>query len=361
MRAEIFDMTRLTKSALLFGLPLLVFGIFRGLLLWIYPEQFDGLTLHEVALAFIHGMRFDASTIVVVFIVPLLLMNLPFAFAQRAGWFNFFAWLLYGLTLVMAGVLVSDLIYFGFVSRHLGNEIMLLENDGGFVLDMALGSYKWMVLAFVIGAALLFALWRKVLTSKLVPARFMAVKYVIMLLGLIVIGRGGVTNKPISPIDAFTTGETRVGNLVLNGVFTAAHASNNSKSVNHHFVPLGDALRTVQGSATPADTEFPMLKRYPAHKTNYNIVFVMLESWDPKYIDSFGAGNFKLTPNFDVLAAQGLKFDNFYAAGQRSIEGAQAALTGLPVLTGMPVIGSGLELSNISRLAALPRATAIAP
>lgn len=348
-------MTRLTKSALLFGLPLLIFGIFRGLLLWIYPEQFDGLRLHEVALAFIHGVRFDASTIVVVFIVPLLLMNLPFAFAQRAGWFNFFAWLLYGLTLIMAGVLVSDLLYFGFVSRHLGNEIMLLGNDGGFVLDLVFGSYKWIVLVFVIGAALLFVAWRAILTLRLTITRFMAVKYVVMLLALIVIGRGGITNKPISAIDAFTTGETRFGNLVLNGVFTAAHASNNSKSVNHHFTPLADALRSVQGATPPVDAEFPMLKRYPAHQTHYNIVFVMLESWDPKYIDSFGADHLKLTPNFDALAAQGLKFDNFYAAGQRSIEGAQAALTGLPVLTGMPVIGSGLELSNISRLGSIAR------
>ena len=253
-------MTRLTKSAFLFGLPLLLFGIFRGLLLWIYPEQFDGLTLHDVALAFIYGVRFDASALVVVFIVPLLLMNLPFAFAQRAGWFNFFAWLLYGLTLIMAGVLVSDLLYFGFVSRHLGNEIMLLGNDGGFVFDMVFGSYKWIVLVFIIGAALLFAAWSRILTLRLTATRFMAVKYVVMLLVLIVIGRGGITNKPISAIDAFTTGETRFGNLVLNGVFTAAHASNNSKSVNHHFVPLADALRSVQGDAPPADPEFPMLK-----------------------------------------------------------------------------------------------------
>ncbi|MBI3775123.1 MAG: sulfatase-like hydrolase/transferase, partial [Gammaproteobacteria bacterium] len=347
-------MTRLTKSALLFGLSLLVFGWFRALLLWIYPEQFDGLALHDVVLAFVHGVRFDASTLVVVFIVPLLLMNFPLAIAQRPGWFNSFAWLLYVLTLIMVGVLVSDLIYFGFVSRHLGNEIMLLGNDGGFVLDMAFGSYKWIVLAFVIGSALLFVIWRRVLTLKLAPARLMAVQYVVMLLGLIIIGRGGITNKPISAIDAFTTGETRFGNLVLNGVFTAAHASNNSKSVNHHFVPLADALHSVQGAAPP-DAEFPMLKRYPAHKTNYNIVFVMLESWDPKYIDSFGADHLKLTPNFDALAAQGLKFDNFYAAGQRSIEGAQAALTGLPILTGMPVIGSGLELSNISRLGSIAK------
>lgn len=350
-----FLMTRLTKSALLFVLALLVFGIFRGLLLWVYSGQFDGLTPRMVASAFMYGVRFDASTVVVVFIVPLLLMNIPFAFAQRAGWFNYFAWLLYALTLIMAGVLVGDLIYFGFVDRHLGYEIMLLGNDGGFVLDMAFGSYKWIMAAFAVGAALLFAAWYKILTFKSAPERHMAAKYAVMLLGLIVIGRGGITNKPISAIDAFTTGETRYGNLVLNGVFTAAHASNNSKSVNHHFMPLADALHGVQGSASPPDAEFPMLKRYPARPTGRNIVFVMLESWDPKYIDSFGGDHFELTPNFDALAGQGLRFDNFYAAGQRSIEGAQAALTGLPILTGMPVIGSGLELSNISRLGSIAK------
>lgn len=77
---------------------------------------------------------------------------------------------------------------------------------------------------------------------------------------------------------------------------------------------------------------------------------MLMESWSPFYIDSFGNNKFGVTPNFDSLANDGLQFTNFYAVGQRSIEGIQASLTGLPPLIGIPNLGFGLEANNFPRI-----------
>jgi phosphoglycerol transferase MdoB-like AlkP superfamily enzyme len=94
-----------------------------------------------------------------------------------------------------------------------------------------------------------------------------------------------------------------------------------------------------------------MAKAYPKDKpTGYNVVFILMESWNLDIIDSFGHNGYGVTPYFDALAKDGLKFTRFYAAGQRSIDGIQSTLTGIPVLKGLPRLDTGIGVSNISRL-----------
>jgi len=78
--------------------------------------------------------------------------------------------------------------------------------------------------------------------------------------------------------------------------------------------------------------------------------FSLLESWTPEYIDSFSDKNFAVTPNFDSIANNGLKFTNFYANGDRSIYGLTATLLGIPQILGIPYLGTGLEVYNIFRI-----------
>lgn len=62
-----------------------------------------------------------------------------------------------------------------------------------------------------------------------------------------------------------------------------------------------------------------------------------------------------VTPNYDRLAKEGVQFTQFYAAGQRSIEGIQATLTGVPVFKGVPLLGFGLEVANVTRIGKLAK------
>ena len=69
-------------------------------------------------------------------------------------------------------------------------------------------------------------------------------------------------------------------------------------------------------------------------------------------MDAFSGTGFGVTSNLDRLAQQGVMFTNFYASGQRSVEGLQSTLTGIGSTIGLPTIGIGL-LANYSKLGVL--------
>ncbi|MEL0181246.1 MAG: phosphoglycerol transferase I, partial [Deltaproteobacteria bacterium] len=47
--------------------------------------------------------------------------------------------------------------------------------------------------------------------------------FIIIILSMITIGRGGIQIKPIAIIDAYQYGSDNFGHLILNGFFTASH------------------------------------------------------------------------------------------------------------------------------------------
>ena len=199
----------------------------------------------------------------------------------------------------------------------------------------------------------------------------MPIKF-LLFAGFMVLGiRGTFSDKPINIIDAFESGSTAQSNLVLNGVFTLYHHARAAKNtVNHHFyTSFEEAQRIARTPVNDGKEPHPHLNPLPegeeatslppfqgegwggdgAH-SRHNVVLMLMESWSPFYIDSFGNNNFGVTPNFDRLANNGLQFTNFYAVGQRSIEGIQASLTGLPPLIGLPNLGFGLEAGNFPKI-----------
>ena len=87
-------------------------------------------------------------------------------------------------------------------------------------------------------------------------------------------------------------------------------------------------------------------KKYPLERNNKiindfskkNLILIIVESLSYKYLDYFSKNNFGATPNLDKLSEEGLIFLNFFANGQRSVEGIQSILTGIPSLPGIPDI-----------------------
>lgn len=367
---------RLEKSLYIVAISLMIFFLARAGLLIAYPGQFESLAFSSVVSAFFHGVRFDLAILMKLIGIPLLLMNLPFRFADSRWWFDTFAWLIFLVLVVLSLILIIDIVYYQFVTRHMGNELMLLKDDMDFGISVAFGPYKWFMFSLLIFSIGLGWLWSKLLrvnsrfaaTSSVGAQRapksllFRLGSYALLFVVLVLLGRGSVVNKPLNVIDAFTTGDTSYGNLVLNGAFTTAHASFRSKSIKHDFMDQNEALSIVNEDP-PTDPRYPMVRSHPYKPTGYNLAIIVLESWDPLYVDSFRRSEdgvaitepSNATPFFDSLTEKSLKFTNFYASGQRSIESTQAVLTGLPVVAGMPVLGNGLEVSNVTRLGNIAR------
>ncbi len=189
---------------------------------------------------------------------------------------------------------------------------------------------------------------------RVLPFKRGILKLLFVVLASVLFIRGSFDTKPITVANAFI-GSHEQGLLSLNGVFTSYIYTRHKDAahINHNFYSFDEA-RGILGLKR---SEYPLEKSYDLNKTGLNVVFVLLESWTPAFIDSFaesGAGGRgqknELTPNFDALAQNGARFVNFFASGQRSIEGIQASLTGVAPVKTLPFMGFGLELSKLTRI-----------
>ncbi len=348
-------LSRFQKGLLFFAIAMVLFSLAR-LLLWLrYPQEFDSLGSGLLLQAFFNGLRFDGSVIARVFALPLLLVWLPLRRLDRRLWVEPFAWLLYLITLLLLLLLAADILYFEHVQRHISYELILLKNDLGFLVEFVPKAHPGALFAFVILAIGLGWLWWRILRIPLTASDFAPMKYIVLFFLLGVVGRGGIDGKVIEIIDAYGTGSAPYGNLSLNGAFTTMVFSLNMEEVNHHFFPREKAVSIVKGDEELLDPDYPILRRYSGTPNGRNVIFVLLESWNFDYVDSFGGKGYGVTPHFDALAADGVRFTRFYAAGQRSNEGIQATLTGIPALKGLPRIDEGIGVSNISRLGTMVR------
>lgn len=340
----------------------------RAVLYLSYPGEFTSLSAGDIAFAFVHGVRFDASVVATFLGLPLLLLLLPFRWARRPLWQGLWLWLIYGLLLVLALMVVIDAIYFGVVHRHAGPEVTILTGDPALLIELTLRDYWQAVVLFVlvgVGGAMV---WRRLIAAHLSPPQ-RTLPHVAAMIAvfavLVLVGRGGLQYKPVSIVNAFSSGPVAAGYLTLNGPFSIAHSALSSQPAKLEFMPWAEAVAEARAvlfapNETPEGDQFPLM-RHAAGKLGLkpNIVVFMLESWDAIHIDALrrrkGLEPLGVTPNFDALVAQGVLFERFYATGQRSVDGMAALLASMPTLPGMPYIGKGLEQGGLAFMGSLAR------
>jgi len=92
----------------------------------------------------------------------------------------------------------------------------------------------------------------------------------------------------------------------------------------------------------PAADSVPdaLFRSFPARadgQGRMNVVVVVEESLGAGYVGAYGS-RFKLTPNFDRLAKDGLLFSNAFATGTRTVRGLEAITTSLPPIPSESVL-----------------------
>ena len=348
----------------IFSLTLLIFFLARVGLFLVYLEDFHDLTTLEVLRAFARGLLFDASIITLITGGPLLLMLLPFRFAHHRRWLSFWTWTNFVLLASFLLLLAGDIVYFGFVHRHAGPEIVALGGDVDLMVDMALGSYWWALLLFVGACVGLFLLWRRLFRHTNAEVGRFLPRLAILLIALLsvaVLIRGGFGRKPLDIVDAFVENRPSAAYLSLNGPFAMSRALLNTRKVKSDFFAWDEAVRRTQelllapGERFLAGTDYPLLRaRSAASPRKPNVVVLLLESWDAAHIDilrrDMGLKPYGVTPNFDALARDGLLFTHFYANGERSMDGIAALLAGIPTLPGTAYLGMGMEQNRMAYL-----------
>lgn len=339
-------------------IALILFFLTRVYLYLSYLDYFSNLTFFESIASFFMGTRVDIA-VIFTFTAPLFLaLALPFKFASHKIYRGFFGVLLGTIIASIIFFNIGDILYFGFVNRHLSNELSLIGNDVGILFDMA---KEYFLLQSIVGAFLflgIVCIYYKIFTSDIKNQDVYTKQWIYLILIIIIafLGiRGKITGISFGTSDAFATNKVSSGNLALNGMFCFYRGGNKS-NINHSALELKEAVKNVKEALASdkikyINPEYPMMRSYTnTKKEKYNVVIVMIESFSAKYLDSLSHNDFKVTPTLDKMAKDGILYTNFYANGQRSQEGITSIYTGLTQVVGYENFGEGLELYNPSFL-----------
>lgn len=334
---------------------LLSFTLCRIGLFFVHSDYFSVLNSAEVLKGLLKGIQFDSATVMLFCSPMLVLLTLPFKLIHHTKIRYWLTWLSGLVIFLMLSYSLGDLTYFGEVQRHIGGEILNVTADQGSLVEIALTSRLEFTLASLAFLIVLFGIWIFGVIRPLAKPASLASAWWIKLLAWLVLAllyfvlfRGIVlSGRPLNLSDAFTASKLQQANLALNPVYTSYRESRNRlKQQPLDYVSDQELQTFAQNSPLVFKWQHP--NNQP---TNKNVVLILLESWSYKYIDGLSGSNYKVTPFMDSLIKQSQVWDNYYAAGQRSIIGIQAILSSLPSLQNHSTLGFGLELKEMSRIA----------
>ena len=259
-----------SRMLLIFLACMLPFTLMRLALYLFYQGDFHSLGTWQVIEAFAVGLRFDASMVAMVIGLPLLLLlMLPFRWSHHVYWQRLWGWFIFITILLMVFMMAADTVYFGTVHRHMGAEINTVQSDIPSMAMLALSQYSGVLFLFGVIAVGGAFFWRYLTHHIPVAPSRIWLRLVSILVGLLllaILGRGGVTGKPISVGEAFFSNSLPQGYLSMNGAFAITRALNDIAPPPKVFLPQAEAsARThdyLQGKGAPYYMrDFPLYQR----------------------------------------------------------------------------------------------------
>jgi phosphoglycerol transferase MdoB-like AlkP superfamily enzyme len=308
-------------------------------------ETFSDTSLPQLAFSFFNGARFDLHIVLVLIGVFFLAAHIPGRWKMVFPFFQKILWLPLGLFLPAVALTLLNIHYYNEAGRHLSYEIFSVGYDK-YDLSASLRmimAYRGTILILLFYCIVLILCWSKILDKMskgeskrglLIESAWMLLYLVFLVYGL----KGTLLGKPLRMSHAFIQGSTELGHLSLNPVFTISRSLEKGDTVIPVFYPEERALNTVRELLGTSRTislgdDAPLYRKNRIFKgeagRQYNVVILVMESWSAKYIGAYGNG-LALTPEFDKLASDGFLFENFYAVGNRTIEGLAALCLGIP-------------------------------
>lgn len=350
------------KAALFFTAAFFALFSFERFLLFCFNYSFfEKLSFRQTFTAFLNGLRFDFSTIAL-FAFPLIfVMILP---VKSRKWLKTWTFALCVEFILSGALLTADLIYFGYVKRHMGEELLSLGNDFSFIVGYAFGPGLWILLLLIFSFALFIWLVNTIINIYYEEPKFLGWKEALFYFLFILLAAFGIYGKagkaPLNIPDAYKNADTGMAaDLALNGIFTSYSviSQGNYMAENARDIHLATEetvkMLSSEKEESPMPYQYPLMRKFKnarPYKKPLNVVIVALESWVPNYIDSVNGTDYGVTPNFDKLVKYGNYFNNFYAFELRSLQGITAILTGMPALPKLPKLGYGLQNVSMTKL-----------
>lgn len=303
----------------------------------------------EVAQAFLYGLRFDLSAMLIC-LSPFIVLHFIPVFHQEPKSKKVLHYFFVTLLTIMFFFNLVDTVYFKFTFTRSTADIFKLvfvSNDMAIVGPSIIIDF-WYIIA---GWFMLIYLSNKVFikTSKLIKETVGETKqYIYSALFLILFGaasiigvRGGLQYKPLNMLDA---GGQQTSALRLNTAYTLINTVGMTGVKPVNYFPEKTGEHFFSAVIKPTEIE-PFLK-------DINVVVIIVESLSKEYVGYLN--NFKgYTPFLDSLCAESFVFTNAYSNGKKSIEGIPAVLASLPTLMNDPFITSKYNGNQINSIASL--------
>ncbi|MDP2207804.1 MAG: sulfatase-like hydrolase/transferase [Bacteroidota bacterium] len=335
-------------------LMMFIFTLLRFVFYVLYSPQFYGVPISEIGLSFLIGLRFDLASTLLVGGLFLLLLNLPGRFKFKRFYKISIISLLF--LVVIASIILSlgDIFYYPYAKRRISYEIFNLFKSIPELITIILNDYLVPLIIAVAVVILLGYLWFK-LFGKYKSSSYKGIVndliYFILLIGVIVISiRGGFQLKPLRESYAFRNDNIALGHLSLNAVFTTLRTLNRGDIQSYNFIPMNEAIKSMRDLLKSPkeiylDEEYPLMRQTlpeTKHQNKLNVVIIVMESWPGNFAELETIKPFPM-PEFRKLMNKGIYFSNFFAAGQRTIQGMQAVVGSIPNVVYDDILGSPIE------------------
>ena len=313
---------------------ILFFFLERLLFLVYFSDRLTHIGLGEIAITFLYALRLDASMIAYISVIPLIvylvLLFLPrYKFPEIIGKY-------YVLFFVFIFSIIS--VFNLNLYREWGSKINFRA------LDLAFNSTKEAIasgssspillsLSVLIGisfASVFFA--NKTIDFKIkdhVEPLWKKAGTAFMMLALLFLAiRGGWQLSPINQSMAYFSNETVLNHAAVNTEWNLIHDILNNKYGKdnpYKYYPEEEAKKIVAELYKKPNGE----KVKVLNSERPNVVIIIMESFTAELVGSLG-GEKGVTPNFDKLSAEGILFENIYAAAGRTDKGVTATLSAFP-------------------------------
>lgn len=321
-------------------------------------SHFQPLTFSELIMAFVAGIRFDFSALLILNFPFILMNSLPFRFRYKKvyqGFANVYFYVINTLALMTNFI---DIVYFRFTLKRMTSDIFAYLTVGGdfdrlipqFIRDFWYYQLLW--IAFVV---LMIFICRRIRITQSPPKtkgwRYYAPHSIlfIVILFFVVIGfRGGFQLRPISLVTVGKYATTIEAPMVLNTPFciikTFTHESLDHRS---YFQSESDLERVYTPVHTGKSGGFKP----------YNVLIVVMESFSREHIGFLNKhldkGRYRgFTPVFDSLIQHGAYFEGF-ANDKTSITAIPSILSAIPSLMNDAVTQSTYAGNRFSSIAGL--------
>ena len=312
---------------------LLIFFIDRLIFVFYFLNKFKEASASDFFLIFYKGLRLDASTVMYVSALPLIVFIILWLFRS----IRFPYWIpKYYAYIVIAVISFISIVNFN-VYREWGNKINYRILD--FTFDspkeaLASSGSSPILSSFVIFFIQLgIGLWlsRKILDFRMpkepVPLwqKIPVILLLIVAAGLLI--RGGWQLSPINQSMAYFSDKPILNHAAINTEWNLIHDVINNKYAQNNpyqYLPEKEADQKVKDLyPSGSQTTDILTTRRP------NVVMVILESFTGNVVESLG-GEKGVAPRLESLIKDGLFFTEVYASGDRTDRGVVAVLSGFP-------------------------------